>query len=237
MQRVIRVLSLDLKMKGFFKGIFISLLVLLGFLTVTIEGEILFLHFPKDLIKNLPAQFVSIIPYIILVFCSISLTKEFENKTDKFIFTGIFSRTEIIISKLMSVIVCGLVCYAVYVLTLILFQQFNLKASVNNLIAFVIYSFVIGSFTLLISAITSNAIITGLIIYALHFDLILALLGQALESTKSMLVKGFIENSTFYIANTGLKIGMYTLHQSLIMIFAGLLALMATFVIINIRDV
>ena len=61
----------------------------------------------------------------------------------------------------------------------------------------------------------------------------LALLGQAIASTKSLFVKEVIENSPFFIANTGFKIGMYTFQQAFIMIFCGILALIATFVIIN----
>jgi ABC-2 type transport system permease protein len=237
LQRVIRVLTLDMKMKGFFKGTIISLLILLGFLLVGIGGEILFLNYPRAAIKDTAAAFLSLLPYIILATLSISLTREFENKTDKTIFTGIFTRTEIIISKLMSFIATGLVCCVFYIAVSIIFGGFSFEGAVNSVMTFVIYTFALGSFTLLVSAITSNGIITGLIIYGLHFDLSLALLGQAIGSTKSLFVKNAIENLPFFIANTGFKAGVYTFQQAFVMIFCGVLALIITFVIINRKNI
>lgn len=232
-----RVLTLDIKMKGFFKGTVISLLILLGFLLVGIEGGILFLNYPKEIIKNTAPEFLNILPYIILVTLSISLTREFENRTDKIIFTGIFTRTEIIISKLMSFLATALVCCAFYIAVSIIFSGSSLKIAVNSIMTFIIYTFTLGSFTLLVSVITSNSIITGLIIYALHFDLSLAILGQAMASTKSLLVKRIIENLPFFIANTGFKAGVYSFQQAFIMIFCGGLALIAAFVIINKKNI
>jgi ABC-2 type transport system permease protein len=225
-----------MKMKGFFKGIIISLLGVLVFLLLIIKGEILFLGFPKDAFNGTAAAFLSVIPYIILVICSVSLTREFENKTDKTVFTGIFTRNEIILSKLMSFIAGGFVCYAAYLMTSIVFGGFTFKGAANSLIAFVIYTFTLGSFTLLVSSITSNGIVTGLVVYVMHFDLVVALLGQALASTKSVFIKTVIENSSFYIANTGFKAGAYNLQQSIIMIFFGIMALIAAFAIINGRN-
>lgn len=233
MQRAIRVIMLNMKMKGFFKGIIISLLALLGFSLLCMEGEILLLGFPRDTIRGTAAAFLSVIPYIILVTCSISLTREFENKTDKTVFTGIFTRNEIILSKLISFIAASLMCYAVYVMTSIIFGGFTFKGAANSLMAFVIYTFTFGSFALLVSSITSNGIVTGLVIYVMHFDLILALLGQMVASTKNVFIKTVIENSPFYIANTGFKAGAYNLQQSLVMIFCGMIALIAAFAIIN----
>ncbi|MBC2396208.1 ABC-2 type transport system permease protein [Clostridium tetanomorphum] len=232
-----KVLTLDMKMKGFFKGTIISLSMLLGFLLVGIEGEILFLNYPKAAIKGTAVALLSLLPYIILVTLSVSLTREFENKTDKTIFTGIFTRTEIIISKLMSFVATGLVCCVFYIVVSIIFGGFSFKGTVNSVMTFTIYTFALGSFTLLVSAITSNGIITGLIIYALHFDLSLAVLGQAMASTKSLFVKRAIENLPFFIANTGFKAGMYTFQQAFVMILYGVLALIITFVIINKKNI
>lgn len=237
MQRFIRVLTLDMKMKGFFKGTIISLLILFGVLFTGMEGQILFLNYPKAAINGTAEAFLSLLPYIILVILSISLTKEFENKTDKIIFTGIYTRTEIIISKLMGFVATGLVCCISYIVVSIIFGGLSFKASIDSVMTFVIYTFALGSFTLLVSAITSNGIITGMIIYALHFDLSLGLLGQTIVSTKSLFVKTTIENLPFYIANTGFKIGFYTSKQAFIMIFSGVLALLATFVIINRKNI
>ena len=232
-----RVLTLDMKMKGFFKGTVIALLIILGFLLVETEGLILFLNYPKNSIKATASTFLAFLPYIILVTLSISLTREFEYKTDKTIFTGILTRTEIIISKLMSFAATGFLCYVFYIIVSIIFGGFSFEGAVNSFITFIIYTFALGSLTLLVSAITSNGIITGMVIYVLHFDLSLALLGQAMESTKSLFVKSIIENLPFFIVNTGFKAGVYTFQQGFIMIVYGVLALLATFVIINKKNI
>lgn len=71
----------------------------------------------------------------------------------------------------------------------------------------------------------------------MQFDLSLALLGQAIGSTKSLFVKNAIENLPFFIANTGFKAGVYTFWQAFIMIVCGVLALLATFVFLNKKNI
>ena len=194
---------------------------------------IIFFGYPKEIIKTTNTAFLSIVPYIILVNACISLTMEFENKTDKTIFTGIFSRTEIIISKLISFIVQIVVCFIAYELITLAFGTFGYKAAIDSFITFIIYAFTMGSFALLLSAITSNGILTGLITYTLHFDLMLTLLGKILERNDSKILKLIVNNSSFYIANTGFKLGKYTFQQALVMIISGILFLLGSCVIIN----
>lgn len=187
-------------------------------------------------IKDIPQMLFMLVPYIILVISSFSLTQEFANKTDKMIFTGIFSRNEIMVSKLISFIFTSVICFMFYEIISLVLNTFDSKMLLDNFCLFVIYAFTLGSFILMVSAITSNFIITGIVGYVLYFDLILALLNQALSSGRSEAAKHIIRNLPFYIANTGFMPGKYTLNQSIIMLCSGVLFLGAACAIINIKN-
>ncbi len=223
MEKILKVITLDVKKKGFLKNLLISLLVVIC---------ILFLSCAKGK-TTIPSMLLSLIPYIILVIYSFSLTQEFANKTDKIIFTGIFSRNEIMISKLISFIVTSIICFIFYEIISIVCHTFNSKILFNDLYVFLIYAFTLGSFILLVSVITSDFILTGIIGYVLYFDLILVLLNQALASSRNEMLKNVIQNSPFYIANTGFYAVNYTGHQSIIMISCGVLFSGVACVIIN----
>lgn len=224
MERILKVITLEIKKKRFLKNLIISLFALTC---------ILFLACVKGGMTRIPSMLLQLVPYIILVIYSVSLTQEFENKTDKIIFTGIFSRNEIMVSKIISCIVTSIICFIFYEILSIICNTFNGAIFFNELNVFLIYAFTLGSFILLVSVITPNAILTGIIGYVMYFDLILVLLNQALESSRNEMLKHVILNLPFYIANTGFYIGNYTLHQSIIMISCGILFLGSACVIIN----
>lgn len=224
MERILKVMTLEIKKKGFFKNLLISLLVL---------NSILFLSLIKGKAASIPVILLILIPYITLVVFSFSLTQEFANKTDKIIFTGIFSRNEIMISKLISFIVVSVVCFIAYESISIICGTFNLSLMLGILQAFILYAFTLGTFILMVSAVTSNFIVTGIVGYVLYFDLILVLLNQALDSSKNEMLKLIIKNIPFYIANTGFYAASYTAQQSIIMLCSGILFFSAACVIIN----
>ncbi|MFT5873130.1 MAG: ABC-2 type transport system permease protein [Clostridium sp.] len=224
MKRILKVITLDIKKKRFLKNLIISLFALTC---------ILFLSFGKGGMTTIPLMLLQLISFILLVIYSVSLTQEFENKTDKIIFAGIFSRNEIMVSKIISFIVTSIICFIFYEIVSIICNTFNSNIFFNELNVFFLYAFTLGSFILLISAITPNAILTGIIGYVMYFDLILALLNQALVSSRNEMLKCVILNSPFYIANTGFYIGNYTACQSIIMISCGILFLGSACVIIN----
>lgn len=224
MERILKVITLDIKKKGFFKNLMIFLFVVI---CISVLNSI------KSKITDIPITFLALIPYVILVIYSFSLTQEFTNKTDKMIFTGIFSRNEIMTSKLISFIFTSIICFVVYGIVSIACGTFNSKILFDNFYVFLIYAFTLGSFILLVSVITSNFIVTGIVGYVLYFDLILVLLNQALSSSRNEALKCVIRNLPFYIANTGFRIGNYTMHQFIIMISSGVLFFIAACVIIN----
>lgn len=228
MERTLKLATLDIKRKGFLRNLIIYLI------SITC---ILFLALQKDKMTEIPSILLHLIPYIMLVNYSVSLTQEFTNKTDKIIFTGVFSRNEIMISKLISFIATAIICFIFYEVVSIVCNTFDLKVLFDNLAAFVIHTFTLSSFILLISAITSNFIVTGIVAYIFYFDLILILLNQILASSRNeMLIHGIL-NLPFYIVNTGFYRGSYTLQQSIVMIIYGILFLGAACIIINKRNI
>lgn len=228
LERVLKLITLDIRKKGFFKNLIISLFVV---------ACILFLICAKGEVRAMPKMMLQIISYILLVVFSFSLTQEFSNKTDKMIFTGIFNRIEIMFSKLSSFIIAAIVCFIFYEVLSVACNTFNSKMLINNLYTFIIYAFTLGSFILLVSVFNSNFLLAGIIGYVMYFDLILVLLNQALGSGRSEAVKHVIRSLPFYIANTGFYSGGYTADQSIIMICCGVLFLIAACAVINRKDI
>lgn len=235
MDRVLKVATLEIKRKKFIRELVISLVILTG-LSI-LSYFVLPYSINESRLSIIPETFLQTIPYLILVLSSISLTQEFSNKTDKMIFTGIFSRKEIIISKLVSFIFISVICLLFYELTEVIGRTFEIGSLLTHLCTFLIYTFTIGSFILMISTITSNFIITGVVGYVLYFDLILVLFSQALESKRSEILTNIIEHLPFYIANTGFFARQYTFYQSIIMTGCGLLFFVITCVIINKKSI
>lgn len=227
MERTLNVMTLDIKKKGFLSNLIIYLFVAVCIsVLLCIHGKM----------TNVPEIFLSLTPYIILVISSFSLTQEFTNKTDKMIFTGIFTRNEIMASKLISFIFMSIICFMFYEAASLACNTFDSKMLFHEFCLFVIYAFTLGSFILLISVITSSFLVTGIIGYVLYFDLILVLLNQALSSGRSKALKCVIRNLPFYIANTGFFAGKYTLHQSVIMLTSGTIFFTIACAIINIKN-
>ena len=231
MERVLMVMTLDMKKKRFFKDALIYMF--------TIE-VILFLISMKFNSLNITPIVLQFIPYISLVTFCFSMTQEFRNKTDKIVFTGIYSRTEIIISKLIGMCTINLVLFVLYQIMAVLSSLyshnnyvFDLNIFLNSLFVFILFAFTFGSFVLLVSSITQDSIITGIVSYVLYFDLILALFGQALISSKNEMIKAVIRNLPFYILNTGFFTINYDIKQSIVLICSGIIFLVTACVIIN----
>ena len=237
LKRILKVITLEMKRKNFIKNIVISVVSLI---------LILLLILIIDKSTDISYVVITVIPYIWLISFCFSLTQEFENKTDRIIFTGIFSRSEIIISKLLSFCMMALVYFIFYEIVAVIFSIYggqgtsnllNIKTLGNNLYAFLIYAFTIGSFILMVSACTANGIFTGIITYVLYFDLILILQTQALWSSKNETLKCVIRNSPFYNANMGFYHLKYNLNQSMVMLISGSIFLIATCIIINKKNI
>lgn len=237
MERILTVISLEFKKKNFIKSILISVSVLI---------PILFLCFIIDKSIDISNIVLRTVPYMILGNGCFCLTQEFSNKTDKIIFTGVFKRYEIMISKLFNSFITSLIYCIFFQVILILYNLFmnhdisqfiGFSALINNLCVFFIYTFTLSSFMLLVSAVTSNSIFTGIITYVFYFDLIIALLSQVLESSSNKMMTILIEKLPFYIAGTGFNNLNYTFNQSIVMIVSGCIFFIIACAIINRKSI
>ncbi|WP_454055355.1 hypothetical protein [Clostridium sp. Marseille-Q7071] len=237
MERNLTVVSLEFKKKNFIKNILISVTVLI---------PILFLCFIIDESIDISNIVLGTVPYMILVNGCFCLTQEFTNKTDKIIFTGVFKRYEIMISKLFNFFATSLIYFMFFQIVSILYNLFmsqnisqliSFTTVINNLYVFFIYTFTLGSFALLVSAVTSNSIFTGIITYAFYFDLIIALLSNVVESSSNKMVTILIEKLPFYIAVTGFNNLNYTFNQSIVMIVSGCIFFVIACAIINRKNI
>lgn len=229
MERVLNVMTLELKKKGFFKNVAIGM---------TVAALIILSSFMANRSTDVASMTRGLISYLVLIYGSFLMAQEFSNKTDKMIFTGIFSRTEIIVSKMAGLVATTLLFFVAcetvaFVSNAHMGVNMNAEMLLNDLHVFLLYAFNLGSFMMLVSSITCNAMSTGLITYVLHFDLILVLLSQALESGKSDMVKCIIRNLPFYMANTGFHVQKYSLSESMIMLASGCAYFALTCFIIN----
>lgn len=237
MERILTVVSLEFKRKKFIKNILISVSVLI---------PILFLCFIIDKSIDISNIVLVTVPYMILGNGCFCLTQEFTNKTDKIIFTGVFKRYEIMISKLFNFFITSLIYFMFFQIVSILYNLFmnqnisqliTFTTVINNLYVFFIYTFTLGSFTLLVSVATSNSIFTGIITYIFYFDLIIALLSNVVESSGNKMVTIIIENLPFYIAVTGFNNLNYTFNQSIVMIVNGCIFFVIACAIINRKNI
>lgn len=228
MNRIASIAALEIRKKGFLKYLIISMISLIFILSLV--------HL-EDKTLQVPVSMPKLISYILLVIYSFSLTQEFQNKTDKIVFTGIFTRNEIIISKLISFIGASFICFVFYEITSIIYKTFDYKILFNDFLVFIVYSFTLGSFILLVSVITSSFIVTGIVSYILYFDLILALMEQAMASHRGEFLKSIIRNLPFYTANSGFYRMNYTVNNYIFMVVSGILFLILACVIINRKNI
>lgn|GEM_PF-1496202 len=237
MERILTVVSLEFKRKKFIKNILISISVLI---------PILFLCFIIDKSIDISNIVLGTVPYMILGNGCFCLTQEFTNRTDKIIFTGVFKRYEIMISKLFNSFITSLIYFIFFQIALILYNLFinqdisqliSFTTVINNLYVFFIYTFTLSSFMLLVSVVTSNSIFTGIITYVFYFDLIITLLSNVVESSSNKMVTILIEKLPFYIAVTGFNNLNYNFNQSIVMIVSGCIFFVIACAIINKKNI
>jgi ABC-2 type transport system permease protein len=237
LERILNIASLEIKKKNFIRGIMLGVIVLIPIL-------VLFLIVDKSIDSSVVVH--RIVTYMLLANGCFCLTQEFSNKTDRVIFTGVFKRSEIIFSKLISFFIISLIYFIFYEVVLSLYnlymnqhisQFINIKILLNNLYVFFIYTFTLSCFILLVSVVTANSIVTGIVTYILYFDLILAIFSNVLESSSNETLKSVIRNIPFYIANTGFNNLKYTFDQSMVMIACGCIFFTLACAIINRKNI
>lgn len=226
-ERSIRVVTLETRKPGFYKNtvLLLTMFAILCFFALKICA-----HF--GLIPNVSILYIQILPYLIIFFNCFILTQEFSNHTDKQIFSGIYNRTEILVAKLSSICLQSLILSLIFIVLIVLFPD-NASAleatnAVNIILVFGGYGFIAGTFILMLSVITLNGFITGIVTYLLFFDLFQQLLRQASASISNPFFSMLINNSPFLVANTGLLSLQYDPGQLASLIVWGCIFLLIT---------
>ncbi|MTD41832.1 ABC transporter permease subunit [Erwinia sp. CPCC 100877] len=122
--------------------------------------------------------FAMVAEWVIVYYASKSLGEEFSAKTSTLIFTKAVSRKKIILSKLLSLAGIGMVFGVIssmiatifqYIITSDISASFLVQDAIYNLVAYVLFTLLVGSFGLLASLITMNAT-SSLLITLLAFQ-------------------------------------------------------------------
>ena len=152
--------------------------------------------------------FSMIAEWVIIYYGSKVLGEEFSVKTSTLIFTKAVSRKKIIFSKIMSLIGLGAIFGTLSSVIAIVFQylishqvttEFLIREALYNVLAYILFAVLMGSFGTLAALITMNAT-SSLLITLLSFQFAPALLNLAGE--KFAWLHGLLDYIPFYSAIT-----------------------------------
>lgn len=161
MRNVIRLTNIDFKNIIKTKGFWISVLIALFYVSIWISRK------PKSFsAENYQFEFFRVVLFILIYYSSAILSKEFKFGTAKALFTGTFTRVEILIEKLLVIMELG-VFFGLFSRLLNIAVIYRITGSVKmsdilnenifyTIIIYLLISLVIGSFGLLISVITGS---------------------------------------------------------------------------------
>lgn len=235
MNRVFNILKLELNKPKNIRNLFITIF---AFLVLSC--------FTND-VSKVPNNFLGFIPYVIIISSFYILGVEFESKTDKIVFSSKYTRTEILISKLLSVLIKSIIVAIVFLvvnyainiyLKVPISNILTIKQIVNIITSIILYSFTMTCIIFLITLVTKNGKVTGVIMYILFFDLMNSLLTNALGSSSiSKTTAYLIESTPFYAANVGVANGYYSLTQVAFMLAFGIVTFIASSIFLNRKSI
>lgn len=235
MNRAIKILKLELSKPKSIRGLFCTIFIFLILSCIT------------ENVSEIPGNFSRLLPYIILISSFYVLGVEFQDKTDKIIFSSAYTRNEILISKLVYIVIKALIAGSAYIiinfainlyLGIPVSDIFSIKQILDIFLAIILYSVMITSCIFLITLLTGNGKITGVMIYVLFFDLTTTLLAQALNSSSiSRSVAYVIGNSPFYVANGGLINSYYSFIQVIAILVLSAVCFALSFILLNRRSI
>lgn len=183
---------------------------------------------------------MSLIPMLMMIYFSNILTNDFENKTYKTLFTGGLTRIQILISKFISLVALGIVFCFIYQIFLCIAQfiaagsfNFNLISSIS---AFVLYSISIGSFAMLIMAVTLSFKFTFMITFIFFNDFVSNFLSIIAAELKAGFLQKLVENIPFKLATNGFQLQAYSTSETYAIVASSIIFFcIASFVIVK-RD-
>lgn len=238
MVKILNILLLETKKKDFHKTIFYKNL-LAG---IFIFYSLFILANSIKINLDVPTVFLRLIPILIVVNNCFILVQEFTQRTDKFMFTGIYTRSEVILSKLAYIILQSFILYLMYVIVVSINFPSALPLAdtirmIEITLIFLLNGATLGVFILFLSVLFKNGVIVGVITYLLFFDLLHQLLSQAALTTDHGIIKFLLQHTPFIITNTGLYILHYSLSNYISLVIWNIILLFITLKVIKNKEI
>lgn len=178
----------------------------------------------------------------LIYLASIYISSEFQIGTSKSVFTGVYTRTEIIniktISMLLIALCLGVVNWLIgFFLEVILLGNINITSALSDLLTIVsiylVYFVSILTFSLFISSICLNRLITIILSYG-AFIFFGEIIAQIADRSPSF--SGIVEKLPFYIITNGFNKLSYNLESLIIITLFSMILYVSGLTIFKRRD-
>lgn len=193
------------------------------------------------------AELFKVLYMVLIYYCSKSLAGDFESGTYKTLFTSIYSRNQVLFSKLLmnlqiAVLIWILVQLLNPIIGFIINQKYSMEKffsinTLNSLLIFICIGFVIGSYTLLLTTITFsllNTFITAFptIWFFYFFTPVIFSVEEQLTG-----IWPIIKYIPFYTIGVGIFKESLSVGQLIQLFIWGIVFLITAIIVINRRDI
>lgn len=218
-----------------------SLMLLLG---ISIAGIYIFPPYNNVVLKT-EIILIYLLPFIMVIFFSRILSKDFEYKTYKILFTSRLTRFQIILYKLLTVLEISIILLLLYQIlhwfsSLLEMKTISIdligKGIINSIAVFLVYAFIVASFTFFITSITGKFSVTFIISYICFNDFVKIFLQLVSDKSKNENISKIVEYIPFTIATNGFSLQYYSFKQIIWLLIYSFLFLFIAFFIIEKRD-
>ncbi|EJR73610.1 ABC transporter permease [Bacillus cereus] len=193
------------------------------------------------------AELFKVLYMVLIYYCSKSLSGDFESGTYKTLFTSIYSRNQVLFSKLLmnlqiAVLIWILVQLLNPIIGFIINQKYGMEKffsidTLNSLLIFICIGFVIGSYTLLLTTITFSLLNTFITAFPTiwFFYFFTPLIFSVEEQLTG--IWSIIKYIPFYTIGVGIFKESLSVGQLIQLFIWGIVFLITSIVIINRRDI
>ncbi|WP_456028105.1 hypothetical protein [Bacillus cereus] len=193
------------------------------------------------------AELFKVLYMVLIYYCSKSLSGDFESGTYKTLFTSIYSRNQVLFSKLLmnlqiAVLIWILVQLLNPIIGFIINQKYGMEKffsidTLNSLLIFICIGFVIGSYTLLLTTITFSLLNTFITAFPTiwFFYFFTPLIFSVEEQLTG--IWSIIKYIPFYTIGVGIFKESLSVGQLIQLFIWGIVFLITSIVVINRRDI
>lgn len=180
------------------------------------------------LLKYQTAFLTMLSVYIVLMSVDI-LGKEFELKTYKVVFSGVWKRYEVLLYKVLFVTISGGILGIIYNVILkvmqlavqkIIFYEGWEMAVINSVVSFIVYSLLVSSTGIFILVISKSYIMGFIILFLLFIDSFSTLIPMLADIFGSNMLKSIVRNNVF----TGIVNGFMGQRYEISLVYQAMLA-------------